>query len=110
MLALVMALGELLFKSRAVGCIASALFFFHGTLNLVPFLRAQTSFKGALLAIYHLRGYLSSGYPYRGEDWGIWTQVVFINQRHLASSIGIFLVVLFFLFDRYLEKGEATGD
>jgi DNA-binding beta-propeller fold protein YncE len=106
MLALVMALGELLFKSRAVGVVASALFFFHGTLNLVPFFRAQTSFKGALLAIYHLAGYLSSGYPYRGEDWGIWTQVVFINQRHLASSIGIFLIVLFFLFDRYLESAK----
>jgi DNA-binding beta-propeller fold protein YncE len=106
MLALVMALGELLFKSRAVGCLASALFFFHGNLNLIPFFRSQTSIKGALLAIYHLGAYLSSGYPYRGETWGIWTQVVFINQRHLASSIGIFLVVLIFLFDRYLEKAK----
>ena len=106
MLALVIALGELLFKSRAVGCIASALFFFHGTLNLIPFFRSQKSFKGALLAIYHLRDYLSSGYPYRGEPWGIWTQVVFVNQRHLASSIGVFLVVLIFLFDRYLEKAK----
>jgi DNA-binding beta-propeller fold protein YncE len=106
MLALVMALGELLFKSRAVGAIASALFFFHGTLNLIPFFRRQMSFKNALLGIYHLRDYLSSGYPYRGEDWGIWTQVVFINQRHLASAIGIFLVVLIFLFDRYLEKAK----
>jgi DNA-binding beta-propeller fold protein YncE len=104
MLALVIALGQLVFKSRAVGRLASLLFFFHGTLNLVPFLRKQTSFKGALLAIYNLRDYLSSGYPYRGEDWGIWTQVVFVNQRHLASSIGLFLVVLIFLFDRYLEK------
>jgi len=106
MLALVIALGQVLFKSRAVGCIASALFFFHGTLNLVPFLRRQTSFKGALQAIYNLHDYLTSGYPYRGEDWGIWTQVVFINQRHLASSIGIFLVVLIFLFDRYLERAK----
>jgi DNA-binding beta-propeller fold protein YncE len=106
MLAVVMALGELLFKSRAVGGIASAFFFFHGTLNLVPFLRSQPSIKAALLAIYHLPGYLSSGYPYRGEEWGIWTQVVYINQRHLASSIGIFLVVLFFLFDRYLERAK----
>ena len=106
MLALVMALGELLFKSRAVGIVASVFFFFHGTLNLVPFLRAQTSVKGALLAAYRLVSYLSSGYPYRGEDWGIWTQVVFVNQRHFASSIGIFLVVLFFLFDRYLEHAR----
>jgi len=106
MLAMVMALGELLFKSRAVGVIASVFFFFHGTLNLVPFLRAQTSVKGALLAAYRLVSYLTSGYPYRGEDWGIWTQVVFVNQRHFASSIGIFLVVLFFLFDRYLEHAK----
>jgi len=106
MLALVIAFGQLLFKSRAVGCIASWFFFFHGTLNCVAFLRRQTSFKGALLAIYGLRDYLTSGYPYRGEDWGIWTQVVFINQRHLASSIGIFLVVLIFLFDRYLERAK----
>jgi len=118
LLAQVMALGELLFKSRAVGCLASALFFFHGSLNLIPFFRAQTSVKGALLAIYHLGAYLSSGYPYRGEDWGVWSQVVFVNQRHLASSIGIFLVVLFFLFDRYLEcarqkrmeRALATGN
>ena len=106
MLALVMALGQLVFKSRSVGFIASALFFFHGTLNLVPFLRKQTSFKGALNAIYTLHDYLSSGFPYRGEDWGIWTQVVYINQRHLATSIGIFLVVLVFLFDRYLEAAK----
>ena len=116
LLALVMALGELLFKSRAVGIIASAFFFFHGTLNLVPFLRShmkqpllahlEESIKNAAQAIYHLGGYLSSGYPYRGEDWGIWTQVVYINQRHLASSIGIFLVVLIFLFDRYLERAK----
>lgn len=106
MLAVIMALGELLFKSRAVGVLASALFFFHGTLNLLPFLRAQTSIKGALWAISKQGSYLTSGYPYRGEDWGIWTQVVFINQRHLASSIGIFLIVLFFLLDRYLEWGK----
>ncbi len=106
MLALVIALGQLLFKSRAVGRLASLLFFFHGTLNLVPFLRKQTSFQGALKAIYNLRDYLTSGYTYRGEDWGIWTQVVYVNQRHLASAIGIFLIVLIFLFDRYLDAAK----
>ncbi len=106
MLALVIALGQLLFKSRAVGRLASLLFFFHGTLNLVPFLRKQTSFEGALKAIYNVRDYLTSGYPYRGEDWGIWTQVVYVNQRHLASAIGIFLIALIFLFDRYLDAAK----
>lgn len=106
MLAVVMALGELLCKSQTVGIIAAALFFFHGNLNLVPFLRAQDSFSGALHAICKLERYLSSGYEYRGETWGIWTQVVFVNQRHFASSIGLFLVVLVFLFDRYIQAAR----
>lgn len=105
MLALVMALGQLLFNSRAIGRIGSALFFFHGTLSFVPFLQSQTSVAGALRTIFHLKEFLPSGYPYRGELWGIWTQVVFLNQRHLASAIGIFLLVLLFLIDRYRQNG-----
>jgi DNA-binding beta-propeller fold protein YncE len=103
MLALVMSLGQLLFNSRAVGRIGSALFFFHGTLSVFRFLHLQTSFHGALHAITNLREFLPSGFPYRGELWGIWTQVVFLNQRHLASAIGIFIVVLIFLIDRYRQ-------
>ena len=121
MLAVVMAFAELLFRSRAVGILASFFFFFHGTFNFVPFLQREgnitwetiiqgkvtwEAIKKAGLAAYHLQSYLSSGYPYRGEDWGIWTQVVYVNQRHLASSIGIFVVVLIFLFDRYIDKAK----
>jgi DNA-binding beta-propeller fold protein YncE len=104
MLALVMALGELLFNSRMVGRIGSALFFFHGSLSFIPFLRSQSSVAGAIRAIFNLREFLPSGYPYRGELWGIWTQIVFINQRHLASSIGILLVVLIFLIYQYRQR------
>ena len=43
MLMLVMALGEALFDSRAVGRVGSALFFFFGSLSYVPFLHKQAS-------------------------------------------------------------------
>lgn len=113
MLALVMALGQLLFNSRAVGRIGSALFYFHGTLSFVAFLRSQTSISAAFNSILGLKDFLPSGYPYRGELWGIWTQVVFLNQRHLASGVGILLLVLIFLVDRYrrhyAEKETATA-
>ncbi|MEY2539823.1 MAG: hypothetical protein QOG67_3563 [Verrucomicrobiota bacterium] len=104
MLALVMALGQLLFQSRTVGRLGSALFFFHGTLNVIPFLQSQHSLSGALQSIWKLRDFLPSGYPYRGETWGIWSQVVFLNQRHLASGIGLLLIVLIFLLDQYYER------
>jgi DNA-binding beta-propeller fold protein YncE len=104
MLALVMSLGQLLFNSRPVGRIASALFFFSGSLASISFIRSQPSVTQALRVITRSITFLRSGYPYRGEDWGIWTQSVYINQRHLASAIGILLIVLLFLIDQYQQK------
>jgi len=109
MLALVMALGQVLFNSRVIGRVGSALFFFHGSLSFIPFLRSQSSPTGAVRAVINLKSYLSSGYPYLGENWGIWTLNAFTNQRHLAGAIGVFLVVLIFLVDRY-RKRQRDGE
>lgn len=103
MLALVMTLGQALFNSRPAGRLGAALFFFHGTLSFISFFRAQPSLGAALHSIAGLKDFLASGYPYRGETWGIWTQVVYLNQRHFASAIGILLIVLLFLIDRYRQ-------
>jgi DNA-binding beta-propeller fold protein YncE len=109
MLSLLMALGQALFQSRVVGRIGAALFFFHGTLSFVSFLRSQPSISAALHTIRGLKDFLPSGYPYRGELWGIWTQVVYLNQRHFASAVGILLIVLLFLIDRYRQRYAAKA-
>src|SRR5213596_1024678 len=101
MLVIVMTLGEVLFNSRAVGRLGSLLFFFFGSLSYVPFLRKQASVRAAIQAIRQQREYLPSIFPYRGELWGTWSQVTFLNQRHFASAIGILLLVLVFLVIRY---------
>ena len=100
MLALVMALGIRLFHSRATGWIAAILFFFHGALSFIPYLASFASPADALAGVTTLDHYLASGFPYRGEEWGIWTQNVFLNQRHLSSAIGIVLIALLFVVDR----------
>src|SRR5262245_4621043 len=101
MLVIVMTLGEVLFNSRAAGRLGSLLFFFFGSLSYVPFLRSQTSVRGAIQAITHVREYLPTIFPYRGDAWGTWSQVTYLNQRHFASAIGILLLVLVFLVIRY---------
>ena len=101
MLVLVMTLGEALFDSRAVGRVGSALFFFFGSLSYIPFLHKQTSARGAIQSILHLQAFLPTIFPYRGEAWGTWSQVTFLNQRHFASAIGILLLVLIFLVIQY---------
>ncbi len=107
MLILVMTLGTVLFASRVVGRIGAALFFFHGSLAFIPFFMANGPLSVILDKVWTMRDFLTSGLPYRGEAWGVWSQVVYLNQRHLASSIGIFLLVLVFLFIRYREKSEV---
>src|SRR5436190_7737341 len=106
MLVLVMTLGVVLFTSRVIGRIAAAIFFFHGSLSFIPFFYAN-GLSGGWSAMTSSRDFLASGFPYRGELWGVWSQVVFINQRHLASSVGIFLVVIVFLLLRYREAPES---
>jgi DNA-binding beta-propeller fold protein YncE len=101
MLVVLMTLGEVLFNSRAVGRLGSLLFFFFGSLSYVPFLQKQASVRAAIQTITHQRDYLQTIFPYRGEAWGTWSQVTYLNQRHFASGIGILLLVLVFLAIRY---------
>jgi DNA-binding beta-propeller fold protein YncE len=101
MLILAMTLGEVVFNSRAVGRLGSFLFFFFGSLSYVPFLHRQGSVRAAIQAIRQQREFLPTIFPYRGETWGTWSQVTYLNQRHFASAIGILLLVLVFLVIRY---------
>ena len=101
MLVVLMTLGKVLFNSRAVGRLGSLLFFFFGSLSYVPFLQKQASVRAAIQTITHQRDYLQTIFPYRGEAWGTWSQVTYLNQRHFASGIGLMLLVLVFLAIRY---------
>lgn len=111
MLMLVMTLGIVLFRSRIVGRIGAALFFFHGTLSFIPFILSHQSVGDMLSAAINGRDFLQSGFPYRGELWGVWSQAVFLNQRHLSTAIGLLLLILIFLISRYrtaLSLEEAS--
>ena len=90
LLALVMALGELLSNSRVVGRLGAALFFFHGCLR-------------------QLASFLPSAYLHRAETWGFWKQIAFVNERHLSLAVGIFLLVLIFLVDWYRLRSSAKS-
>src|SRR5881398_3393961 len=108
MLILAMTLGEVVFNSRAVGRLGSLLFFFFGSLSYVPFLRGQGSVRAAIQAIRQRGDFLPSIFPYRGETWGTWSQVTYLNQRHFASAIGILLLVLIFLVIRYRMRPKRS--
>src|SRR5882724_6579409 len=109
MLIVVMTLGEVLFNSRTVGRLGSLLFFFFGSLSYVPFLHKQVSIRAAIEAVKQRGEFLPSIFPYRGETWGTWSQVTYLNQRHFASAIGIFLLVLVFLVIQYRARAARRS-
>jgi DNA-binding beta-propeller fold protein YncE len=110
MLVLVMALGRRLFGSRLVGRLGALLLFFHGALSFVPWLANLGSIERIAETLPGLAAFMDSGFPYRGEQWGIWTQMVFLNQRHLASAIGVVLVIVLFLLERLPGRQEAPSE
>src|SRR5256885_11962587 len=58
---LIMTFGEILFNSRNVGRLGALLFFFSSSLSYLPFLRSQTSLRGALNSIIQAKDFLASG-------------------------------------------------
>lgn len=101
LLVVIMTFGEVLFNSRVVGRIGALLFFFSSSLSYLPFLRSQTSVLGTLNSIAASTGFLASGYPFRGETWGVLSANVFAYQRHLISGIGLLFVAMIFAVERY---------
>jgi len=92
-----MSLGRSVFRSPAVGRIGAALFFVHGSLAWWPWL-LRVGIGGQLPSlIWTKTDFLASGFPWRGEEWGIWTQATFLNQRHLAGAIAVLLVGVAFV-------------
>jgi hypothetical protein len=110
LMVLIATFGETLFKSRVVGTIGAALFFFSSSLSYLPFLRSQPSIRGALRAIVGSTEFLPSGYPFRGETWGVLSANVFAYQRHLISGIGLLFVALIFAVDEYQRRAAIKRE
>jgi len=110
LMVLIATFGEVLFKSRIVGRIGAALFFFSSSLSYLPFLRSQPSMRDALSAIVGATEFLPSGYPFRGETWGVLSANVFAYQRHLISGIGLFFVALIFAIDEYQRRAAIKRE
>lgn len=104
MLLMIDAFGRIVFTSKAAGRIAAVLFFFHGTLSSLPFLRSKNSVGEMFSSIVRATEWLNSIYTYTGEQWGIWSMGTYLAQRHLPAAIGIFLIVLIFLINKIREK------
>lgn len=105
MLTLLMIFAEMLFNSRVVARLSVLLFFLAtSSLSYIPFLWARIGSGEILKSVWNLNGYVPSGFPYRGDDWGALSVIVYANQRQLISAVGIVLLVLIYLIGFYRRK------
>jgi len=104
LLVMITTCAESLFDSRVVGRLAVVLFLLSSSLYYLPFLRADS-----LATLLRRTDYLPSGYPWRGENWGVLTMGVLGYQRHLISGMGILLVVLIFLITNYRSRQKKLS-
>jgi len=66
--------------------------------------------RDALSAIVGATEFLPSGYPFRGETWGVLSANVFAYQRHLISGIGLFFFALIFAIDEYQRRAAIKRE
>lgn len=100
-------LGRMFFSSTAAGILAMFLFLFNGTLDGVVFFEKHPLNWYSFLEIVTAKDFVSFG-PWRGVVAAFWTLNIYINQRHLALSYAIILLLLWPLF-RFTLQGKITN-
>lgn len=83
---------------RPVGYLAGIFFAFRSSFGVFRYLAERPRGKGVWEAFTERSEFI--GYT-PNEDWGLWNLNVYCNQRHLAFSLGVLLLVLI-LFTPYL--------
>lgn len=79
---------------RWIGIITSILFFFRSSLAFFTYTEGATSFSEFINKIFKVNKFIGRT---THEDWGLWAQNVYANQRHFAFSLGIFALIIVLL-------------
>ncbi len=107
---LLYALATFLTKKTLAGIITCILFTFRSSFAFFTFASGFSGISGFLYAIANNKNADGTIREHIGntlnEGWGLWTQKVYINQRHFAFALGIFILVLFLMLPVFIETIE----
>lgn len=117
-------LTKILTKKESVAILAIILFLLNGSLAFYRLIDWGNLISGTwenIVQHFVSNQFLSSGLPFRGEDWGMHSLNIFTNQRHLPFSLVVFSSLLILLFTdtndqvsqrskrKYIYIGIMTG-
>jgi hypothetical protein len=90
-LMLLYALAVLMMGEKWVGILTTVLFFFRSSFAFFTFLNTLGPWNQVIPKILSNERFIGNT---QHEDWGLWAQNVYVNQRHLAFSLGILMLIL----------------
>lgn len=92
-------LAKLLTKKESVAIVAVVLFLLNGSLAFYRLIDWQNLIYTWQNILRHIASnlFLSSGLPFRGETWGLYSMNIYTNQRHLPFAMAVFASLLILL-------------
>lgn len=104
---LLYSLATFLTKKILAGIITCVLFTFRSSFSFFTFASEFSSPNDFLYAIAKNRNADGTFREHIGntlnEGWGLWTQKVYINQRHFAFALGLFILSLFLMLPIFVD-------
>ena len=92
-------------KKKAIALIAALLFFFRSSLAFIDYFKNETG--GILKALIGSTEFIGITMH---EDWGLWNQNVYINQRHLPFSLCVLTLVLIVMLPLFNQMMTALAN
>ncbi|MBR3692456.1 MAG: hypothetical protein IKL89_07140 [Clostridia bacterium] len=98
-------------RSRAVAILASVFFTFRSSFAIFTYLfGAEEGVLGAIKTLFTSMEHIGNT---QSESWGLWTQKVYLNQRHLplGFAVAFFAIICFYPYLREMVDSlrEAKG-
>ncbi len=86
------------------GIIASVLFFFRSSFAFFTYINKIYPQGNILERILQNKEHIGNTLR---EEWGLWAQKVYVNQRHLSFGLGILLLVLIIIYPLLLNMFDS---
>ncbi|TYQ16207.1 UNVERIFIED_CONTAM: hypothetical protein Cloal_2729 [Acetivibrio alkalicellulosi] len=100
---LLYAFAVILTDIKAVGILTSVFFFFRSSPAFIKFFNEISSLDQILNHAYFI-GYTEN------ENWGIYTQKVYLNQRHLPFALAIMMLIFIIVLPMFYDMIKAIKD
>ncbi len=95
---LLYSLTMMLFNRKLTALLTSVFFFFRSSFAFFTFSRQFENWRGLVSAILKNEEHIGNTLH---ENWGLWAQKVYVNQRHFPFALGILILILIAILPLY---------